>query len=212
MRNNPHLRFLLLAATGSLALSLAQAEPAPAGTPLFDGKSLAGWKITDFGTGGEIKVEDGQILLGMGEPLTGITWTGEPPARMDYEITLEAMKLVGDDFFVALTVPVGPACGTLVLGGWGGSLIGFSSIDDLDASENTTTQFKKFEKNHWYRIRMKVTAKKLEAWIDDEQWLNADIEGKKISMRPGEIEASQPLGIASFRTASALRNIVFRKL
>lgn len=182
------------------------------GQALFDGKTLDGWKITDFGTGGEVKVEDGHIVLGMGEPLTGITLAGEPPARTNYEISLEAMKLVGDDFFCALTVPVGKECGTLVLGGWGGALVGFSSIDDLDASENSTTQFKKFDRNKWYRIRMRVTPEKLEAWIDDEQWLNADIEGKKVSMRPGEIEASQPLGIATFQTASAIRNIVVRKL
>jgi hypothetical protein len=122
------------------------------------------------------------------------------------------MKLTGSDFFCALTVPVDKACGTLVLGGWGGSLIGFSSIDDLDASENSTTQFKKFDNNKWYHIRLRVTPKKIEAWIDDEQWVNADIEGKKVGMRPGEIEASQPLGIATYQTASAIRNIVVRRL
>ncbi len=179
---------------------------------LFDGKTLKGWKTTDFGSGGEVKVEDGNLLIGQGDPLTGITFADEPPARMNYEISLEAMKLSGDDFFCALTAPVDKACGTLVLGGWGGSLIGFSSIDDLDASENTTTQFKKFDKNKWYRIRLRVTPKKIEAWIDDEQWVNADIEGKKVSMRPGEIELSQPLGIATFQTASQFRNITFRKL
>lgn len=185
---------------------------APEGQPLFDGKTMKGWKTTDFGSGGEIKVEDGKLIIGMGEPLSGITFAGEPPARMNYEISLEAMKLTGNDFFCALTAPVGKACGTLVLGGWGGSLIGFSSIDDLDASENSTTQFKKFDNNKWYRIRLRVTPKKVEAWIDGEQWVNADIDGKKVSMRPGEIELSQPLGIATFQTTSAFRNITFRKL
>jgi sugar phosphate isomerase/epimerase len=198
--------------------ALAQLKPllagsgAATGQALFDGKTLNGWKVTDFGSNGEVKVEDGKIMLGMGDPLTGITFAGEPPARMNYEISLEAMKIVGDDFFCALTAPVGKNCGTLVLGGWGGSLIGFSSIDDLDASENSTTQFKKFDKDKWYRIRLRVTPKKIEAWIDDEQWVNADIEGKKVSMRPGQIESSQPLGIATFQTSSAFRNIQLRKL
>ncbi len=182
------------------------------GESLFDGKTLKGWKATDFGSGGEIKVEDGKLIIGMGEPLSGINLAGEPPARMNYEISLEAMKLTGDDFFCALTVPVGKNCGTLVLGGWGGALVGFSSIDDLDASENSTTQFKKFDKDKWYRIRMRVTPAKIVVWIDDEQWINVDIDGKKVSMRPGEIELSQPLGVATFQTASALRNITFRKL
>jgi len=200
------LKPLLTASAGAGTSAAAE------GQPLFDGKTLKGWKSTDFGSGGEVKAEDGKILIGMGEPLTGITWAGEPPARMNYEISLEAMKLAGDDFFCALTAPVGKESGTLVLGGWGGALVGFSSIDDLDASENSTTQFKKFDKDKWYRVRLRVTPKKIEAWIDDEQWINADIDGKKVSMRPGEIEMSAPLGIATFRTASAFRNITLRKL
>ena len=33
--------------------------PRPAGRqPLFDGKSLEGWKVTDFGGEGEVKVEE----------------------------------------------------------------------------------------------------------------------------------------------------------
>ena len=82
----------------------------------------------------------------------------------------------------------------------------------MDASENFTTQFRKFLPNRWYRIRLRVTAKKLEAWIDDEQLVDADIEGKKISMRLGEIEKSQPLGIATFHTRAALRNIKVQTL
>lgn len=179
---------------------------------LFDGKTLDGWKVTDYGARGEVKVKDGQIIIDAGDPLTGITLAGEPPARQNYEISLEAMKLDGDDFFCALTVPVDKSACTLVVGGWGGSLVGVSNIDEMDASENFTTQFRKFVSNRWYKIRLRVTAKKLEAWVDDEQLVNADIEGKKISMRLGEIEMSQPLGIATFRTRSALRDIKFRTL
>jgi len=191
---------------------LASSTAAAGGQELFDGKTLNGWKETNFGTGGEVKVENGEIQLGQGEPLTGINYTAEPPARQNYEISLEAKKIIGDDFFCALTLPVGKACGTLVLGGWGGTLIGFSNIDDLDASDNDTHQFKKFEKDQWYRIRVRITPEKIEAWIDDQQWVNADIRGKRVSMRPGEIELSQPLGIATFRTASAFRKIQWRNL
>jgi sugar phosphate isomerase/epimerase len=203
------------AALAQLKPLLGAAPGASAGAKevsLFDGKSLNGWKVTDYGARGEVQVKDGQIILDAGDPLTGINLAGEPPARMDYEISLEAMKLDGDDFFCALTVPVAKSCCTLVVGGWGGALVGISSIDEMDASENFTTQFRKFVANRWYRIRMRVTAKKLEAWIDDEQLVDADIEGKKISMRLGEIEMSQPLGIATFRTRSALRGIKVRTL
>jgi len=41
---------------------------------LFDGKTLEGWKITEFGGEGEVTVEEGAIILRMGQPLTGITW------------------------------------------------------------------------------------------------------------------------------------------
>ena len=194
----------------SLIRASASAEEKP--ISLFDGKSLEGWKITDFATRGNVEAKNGQISLGQGDPLTGITWAGEPPARNNYEISLEAMKQVGDDFFCALTAPFGKESFTLVVGGWGGALVGISSIDGMDASENSTTQFRKFEVNHWYRIRLRVTPKRMEAYIDDDNLVDEDIAGKKIGMRIGEIELCAPLGIATFRTQAAIRNITFRKL
>jgi hypothetical protein len=41
------------------------------------------------------------------------------------------------------------AC-TLICGGWGGTLVGLSSIDDLDASENPTATIKEFKEKTWY--------------------------------------------------------------
>ena len=82
----------------------------------------------------------------------------------------------------------------------------------MDASENSTTKVKKFEMNRWYRFRVRVTPAKLEAWIDDEQVIDVEITGRKVGMRIGEIESSQPLGIATFRTKAALREIKLRKL
>ena len=42
---------------------------------LFDGKSLAGWKESDFFGAGKVSIENGVIILGAGA-LTGITWAG----------------------------------------------------------------------------------------------------------------------------------------
>ncbi len=78
----------LCGAAGALAAEPADGEPVQS---LFDGKSLAGWKKTAFGGEGDVEVRDGQIILQAGNPMTGITWTANPP-RMDYEITLEAMR------------------------------------------------------------------------------------------------------------------------
>ncbi|MBE3084634.1 MAG: hypothetical protein IMZ64_00270, partial [Bacteroidetes bacterium] len=39
---------------------------------LFDGKSLQGWEITNFGPQGPVYVSGGEIILGMGDGCTGI--------------------------------------------------------------------------------------------------------------------------------------------
>jgi len=80
-------------------------KPQPVETSLFDGKELGQWEITDFGGQGNVYVKDGSIFLEMGNDMTGVTWAG-PVVRMNYEITLEAMRVVGSDFFCGLTFPV----------------------------------------------------------------------------------------------------------
>ena len=202
---------LLLARPCEIFAADAAATPAPNWTPLFDGKTMKGWKLTDFGGHGEVKVEDGRIVLGAGNDITGVNYTSDVP-KMNYEVELEASRIDGSDFFCGLTIPYGDAFCTFVVGGWGGTLVGLSSINGDDASENETTQFKKFETGHWYRVRVRMTPEKIEAWLDNEQMVNVSTKGKKISMRPGEIELSEPFGIASYRTDAALRDIKIRKL
>ncbi|MFM8890206.1 MAG: S46 family peptidase, partial [Planctomycetia bacterium] len=73
---------------------------------LFDGKALGRWRSTRFGGEGEVGVEDGALRIGMGADLSGVTWDGEFP-KQDYEITLEAQRADGHDFFCGLTFPVG---------------------------------------------------------------------------------------------------------
>jgi hypothetical protein len=187
----------------------------PAGTQdwrsLFDGKTLSNWKSTNFGGEGEVKVQNGRIILGMGATLTGITWAGGEIPRMDYEISLEAMKVSGNDFFCGLTFPVGKSPCSLIVGGWGGSVVGLSSIDGEDASENETTTSMDFAHGRWYRIRLRVTPDTIEAWIDDKNVVDVQTTGRSISIRP-EVELSQPLGIATWMTEGALRDIRIRKL
>ena len=90
-------------------------------------------------------------------------------------------------------------------------MIGLSSINGMDASENDTSQSMTFELGRWYNIRIRVTPAKIEAWLDDRQIINQDITGKKIDTRI-EVAMSQPLGVASYRTKSALRDIRLRRL
>ena len=178
---------------------------------MFDGQTLAGWRETPFAGHGEVHCQDGVIVVSMGDPFTGLNWTNEFP-KMNYEVALDAMRVMGSDFFCGLTVPVGTNCCSLIVGGWGGSLIGISSLNGMDASENETTKFSNFESGRWYRIRLRVTEKRIQAWVDKEKLMDVDTTDKRISVRPGDIELSQPIGVAAWQTASALREIKFRQV
>ena len=178
---------------------------------MSDGRTLAGWRETLFAGHGEVHCQDGVIVLSMGDPFTGLNWTNDLP-RMNYEVALDAMRVMGSDFFCGLTVPVGETCCSLIAGGWGGSLIGISSIDGMDASENESTKFTNFETGRWYRIRLRVTEKRIQAWIDKEKLVDVVTTDRRISVRPGDIELSKPCGVAAWQTCSALREIKFRRV
>ncbi len=185
---------------------------------LFDGKSLAGWQITEFaGHGmvgcesGLVGCESGLVNVNMGDGLSGINWTNDTP-KVNYEVALEAMRVQGSDFFCGLTFPVKDSHCSLILGGWGGAVVGLSSVDGQDASENETTQFMRFESGRWYRVRVRVTEKKIEAWLDEKKIVNLATADRQISLRFGDIEESKPLGIATYQTSAALREIKMRRL
>jgi hypothetical protein len=174
-------------------------------TAELDGKSVTGWEITNFGPQGPVYVSDDEIILGMGEGCTGITWKGEFPAQ-NYEVSLDAKRVEGNDFFCGMTFPAGKDPCTLIVGGWGGTTVGLSNIDGQDASDNATKILMKFEKNRWYHIRLAVTGKSIVAWIDSLKVVDFTIGNRKLSIRP-EVELSRPFGIASWNTTAALKNI-----
>ncbi len=184
---------------------------APPWQPLFDGKSLQGWKETPFTGRGQVRVENGGILLGGGSPMTGITYTGSFP-RTGYEIRFEAARMEGSDFFASLTFPVGNSFCTWVTGGWGGDIVGLSSIDGWDASDNETRSYFEFEKGRWYAFRLQVTEGRILAWIDDRPIVDVAIAGRTVSLRFGEIKLSAPLGFAAYTTTGAVRKIEYRLL
>jgi hypothetical protein len=188
--------------------------------PLFDGKSLGDWKESGFVSQGRVEVKDGQIVVGFGEGCSGVTYKGKFPTT-NYELSLEAMRVDGSDFFCGLTFPVQPAANhprrdpkkkdevwpcTLVIGGWGGGVVGLSSINGSDASENSTSVYKEFESGKWYKVRLRVTEQKIEAWLDKEKIVDFTIGDHKLSIRI-EVEESKPLGISTWRTTGAIKNI-----
>jgi hypothetical protein len=206
----------VVALSGAFGCRADEAAPSPVEvfeveegwTALFDGRSLDGWAVTNFGGEGRVEVRDGTIVLGMGQFLTGITWQGNFPAD-EYEVALEAMQVVGNDFFCGMTFPVGEEFCSLIVGGWGGSVVGLSSIDGLDASENETGRGIRLERGRWYEVRLSVTPERIEAWLDGEKVVDLERAGRSFDTRP-EVRLSQPFGIAAWQTTAALRRIRLR--
>lgn len=185
-------------------------ERPAAWTSLFDGQSLGVWKSSNFGGEGRVSVEDGRIVLDFGDTLTGIAYAKDFPT-CDYELRLEAMRMAGIDFFCGLTFPVDRAHCSLIVGGWAGAVVGLSTIDGRDASENATTHYQRFETGQWYRIRLRVTAARIRVWIDDQPVIDQDLRGRRLDTRT-EVALSKPLGIAAWQTRAGLRRIEFRRL
>ena len=200
----PTLRFVTVAAL--LACSLA----GQSWTPLFNGTSLKGWKETQFRARGSVSVKDGMIAIGKGH-LTGITFVGDFP-KSGYEIRFEAARLDGSDFFAGITFPVKDSFCTWINGGWGGSVVGLSSLDGDDASENDTSTVRDFVTGRWYAFRLAVTDDKIQGWIDGDLVIDADIKGRRVGLRAGEMDLSTPLGFATYSTVAGLRKIEYRRI
>ncbi len=201
------LGLLLVAKTG---FSQAPNEKAD-WKSLFDGKTLKGWKQSDFFKPGKSSVKDGAIILEKGTKMTGLTYDGKDFPKMNYEVSLESKRIDGRDFFCTTTFPVGDSFCSFVVGGWGGSVTGLSSIDGIDASENQTGQGIEYKNDQWYKIRIRVTDKRVETWIDKEQTVDLDTSDVKLGIRI-ECNVSTPFGIASYDTVGAVKDIKVRNL
>jgi hypothetical protein len=196
-------------------LAMGQQRPAtapqvtqPATPVLFDGKSLAGWRVIetfDFQDHGEVAVKEGVIYLRQGNPATGISWKGELP-RSNYQLTLSGQRVEGSDFFCGLTFPVKDEYCTLILGGWGGSVVGLSNIDGFSAVENQTTRAVEFEQGRWYRIKLTVLDDQITVLLDDKPLIELATENHKFSIW-WEQEPVTPLGIVTWKTTGAIKDL-----
>jgi Domain of Unknown Function (DUF1080) len=213
----PALTLALLLLAGRTGPGLA-ADPPAADKPdkdgwkkLFDGRSLAGWKVADFFGTGKVEVKDGAIVMAAGNSMTGITYAGKDFPRTDYEVTFEGKKVAGGDFFCTATFPVGEDYCSFVVGGWGGTVVGLSSIDSEDASSNETTKSMEFQRDRWYRVRIRVGKDKIQTWIDDDKMVDIDTADRRISIRI-ECRPNMPFGFATWETAGAVRDVRVRAL
>lgn len=224
MQSSSHLHRLVCSgwALSALALlclqTLAIADQpkvnvAPEWKSLFDGKQLGGWQIVtkeDFAKAGKVAVKDGSLILGEGKPATGVRLPGKFP-RVNYEIVFEGQRVDGDDFFCGLSFPVGKESLTLILGGWGGWVVGLSCIDDRYAINNDTARGIEFKNGQWYRVRLRVAAGTVLVWVDGAQIIELKTEGYKLSVSD-EMKPCLPLGIATWKTTGAIRNLRYRLL
>jgi hypothetical protein len=163
-------------------------------------------------SGGEIEVGD-ELSIGWGETLTKVRWKGEVPTA-PFELEMKAKRVNGTDFFCAVTFPArGPEqCVTLIVGGWGGSLVGISCIDGKDASENDAQKTYAFMTDVWYQIRLVREGESIKVWIDGEKFIDVDTTGKSLSLRQGGIEECAPFGLATWQTTARIKDIRWRGL
>jgi hypothetical protein len=184
---------------------------------LFAAPLVEHWREAKIESSGGMTRETDGFTLKEGAPMTGNvlpTWTEDGLPLTDYAINYEATRLNGHDFFGSVTFPVGKAdrCVTFVLGGWGGSQVGISSIDGYDASENTTGSSQHFEDNRWYRVRIEVTDRFLKVLLDGRLIINTNITGRSLSLRGGDIHQCVPFGFATYGTTGRVRGCVIEKL
>ncbi len=206
-----NLRVCLVLSAVWLAGSGLRAEEPTKGATDKGWKPLAGkWEACNFGGDGPVKIDPSLIRLGYGDPLTGVRWSGEFPED-SYEIRLQARRTDGHDFFCGLTFPVGEGKCSLILGGWGGGVLGLSSIDGEDASSNETTQFKVFDNDQWYTIKTRVTPEKITCFIDEKVWVEQDRGNHDFDVRI-EMDPTLPLGIANYQCQSEIRRLQWRPL
>lgn len=208
MRLSPFAACLILSFVACLPLF---GEEKTKTRSLFDGKSLDSWKSSQFGGEGEVAVKDGAITFDQGVMLTGIHYTKDDLPRTNYELSWEGRRTLGIDFFAAVTFPVKDNYCSFIPGGWGGAVVGLSSIDGKDASENETTQYLAFKDNQWYKFRIRVTDETIQCWIDNKKVIDVSIVGKKITTR-NEVSLSEPLGFVAWQSSAELRKIEIRNL
>lgn len=166
---------------------------------------------------GEIAADGGWLEIGTGKPMSGARFTAWEAPRfpsVDYAIEYEAKRVEGRDIFGMVTFPVreGATHATFVLGGWGGTVTGISSIDFSDANENQTRGEHPFEDDRWYQVRIEVRTGDLRAWIDGKIVVNVSIKGRQVGLRQGYSDHCLPFGFATYGSAAVIRTVTMTRL
>jgi hypothetical protein len=190
-----------------------QLPKAEDGVWLFAGESLGPWQVANasyFDKHGAVQWQADVLSLGRGRPGTGVVAQFEVP-RNNYEISFQARRLSGEDFFCGLTFPFDDQQATLILGGWGGAAVGISNINNFSAIENLSSRNFPFEQERWYDVRFRVTRTEIELWIDGKSVFQFEPEEMRFSIW-WEQRPMAPLGFATWNTAAEFRQLRLKKL
>lgn len=179
--------------------------------PLLPEKDLEGWTVTDFYGHGEVKREGEILVLEPGKPLTGLTSKKKDFPNSNFEIEFEARRTKGNDFLCGLTFPVGKGFASFIGGGWGGGLVGLSSVDGSDASENNTSSHIDFKNDQWYKFRVLVDDEFVRGFVDKKEVFAQERKGHEFSTRI-EVYANQPLGFCVFASRVEMKNLRWRPI
>jgi hypothetical protein len=90
-------------------------------------------------------------------------------------------------------------------------MAGLDQIDGQPFNENEATRNLAYQQREWYRILVRVTDARIEAWVGGEKVIDSPRDGHRHALR----EAYQPLrpvGVSTWDTTGVLRNIHFRPL
>lgn len=202
-----------------LAQSENDAPPIPRGMQsVFEGDSVEllnqelskKWEPISFGGEGDCQIEQGVLTIASGDPMSGMVLEHDVP-KVNYEVQFEARRTGGIDFFTGLTFPIQDSHCCWIVGGWAGSVVGLSNIDDEDASSNETCRLMSFEDERWYRFRLRVTPSEVVCWIDGDCVIKQSVVGKKISLR-GDTLSCAPFGFCTFQTSAEVKNLKLRRI
>jgi len=176
---------------------------------LFDGKTLTGWRIVrDLPEGKAGRVGVGQGVIGLWEDgrAAGVAWDGPFPTQ-DYEVVVEAQRVRGDGRFCNIIFPAWDGHGLFAVGD---RMVGLGLVNGKGAHENLTTRRARFRNGRWYTIRLRVTAHRVRAWVDDEV---VDLpKGRGRLTLSHVFTPFRPFGLASERARAAFRSVRLRRL
>ena len=179
---------------------------------LFDGNTLSGWEIVQYGGEGEPYAKNGILVLPMAVngSMTGVCWVGDSLPVNNYVIYYEARRVEGHDIFAGLSFPYGDTFASLILGGWAGIVNGLSCINGYDASENETTRLFSLKDNEWYPVQLCVTTDSIRATVGSDQVVDMATAGKKIHLRGGLMNSG--LTLWTYLSTGEIRNLRIKKL